>query len=114
MVAGKAVCLLTKADLGERSPGSGDVLHNVLQMLIRDSRTLPSSPLTPHFPLTPSWSFTSAPAIDFPSTPPSSAPHNSVTLSPAPSVDSQAGSPRHSDHLHPYPALNSKSSNLFS
>ncbi|XP_054263521.1 ets DNA-binding protein pokkuri [Macrosteles quadrilineatus] len=101
---GKALCLLTKADLGERSPGNGDVLHNVLQMLIRDSRTLPSSPLTPHFPLTPSWSFSAAPALDYPhpSTPPATS-LNSVTLSPAPSVDSQAGSPR---HMEPYPALN--------
>uniref|UniRef100_A0A1B6KJT3 ETS domain-containing protein n=1 Tax=Graphocephala atropunctata TaxID=36148 RepID=A0A1B6KJT3_9HEMI len=102
---GKALCLLTKMDLGERSPGNGDVLHNVLQMLIRDSRTLPSSPLTPHFPLTPSWSFPPAPALEFPSTPPSVT-LNSVTLSPAPSVDSQAGSPRHSEQQQAYPALN--------
>lgn len=105
--AGKALCLLTKSDLGERSPGNGDVLHNVLQMLIRDSRALPSSPLTPQFPLTPSWSFPSAPAIDFPTTPTAVSQLNSVTLSPAPSVDSQAGSPRHHDHPQPYPALNS-------
>lgn len=54
---GKALCLLTKTDLGERCPGAGDVLHNVLQMLARDAqfltRCLPSSPVTPtsrHFP----------------------------------------------------------------
>ncbi|KAJ1529672.1 hypothetical protein ONE63_006429 [Megalurothrips usitatus] len=54
---GKALCLLTKTDLGERCPGAGDVLHNVLQMLVRDAqmqaRCLPSSPVTPtsrHFP----------------------------------------------------------------
>lgn len=114
---GKALCLLTKADLGERSPGSGDVLHNVLQMLIRDSSSrnsaaLPNSPLTPHFPLTPSWSFSSAPALEFPSTPTAPQLSNSVTLSPAPSVDSQAGSPRQPDGTATttaYPALNNYS-----
>ncbi|KAL1129607.1 hypothetical protein AAG570_012552 [Ranatra chinensis] len=86
---GKALCLLTKSDLNERSPGCGDVLHNVLHMLMRER--LPSSPLTPHFPLTPSWS------IEFPTS------QNSVTLSPAPSVDSQ-GSPRQPDQPPPNPA----------
>lgn len=46
---GKALCLLTKSDLAERSPGSGDVLHNVLQMLLRDAATADQSPLTPHY-----------------------------------------------------------------
>ncbi|XP_039294737.1 ets DNA-binding protein pokkuri isoform X3 [Nilaparvata lugens] len=48
---GKALCLLTKSDLAERSPGSGDVLHNVLQMLMRDSSCTvdPHAQLTPHF-----------------------------------------------------------------
>lgn len=86
-------------------------------MLIRDassrgSGTLPNSPLTPHFPLTPSWSFGSTPAIEFPTTPTIPPLSNSVTLSPAPSVDSQAGSPRHPEHNSAtstaYPALNSK------
>ncbi|XP_015606550.1 ets DNA-binding protein pokkuri [Cephus cinctus] len=104
---GKALCLLTKFDLGERCPGAGDVLHNVLTMLARDfnqlQRCLPSSPVTPtrpsayplsphSHPPTPTWvenpyaanlaSLMSA---------------NSVTLSPAPSVDSQAGSPGHTE-----------------
>uniref|UniRef100_A0A0A9X314 Ets DNA-binding protein pokkuri n=1 Tax=Lygus hesperus TaxID=30085 RepID=A0A0A9X314_LYGHE len=86
---GKALCVLTKADLNERSPGCGDVLHNVLHMLMRER--LPSSPITPHFPLTPSW--TMPPAIEFPTS------QNSVTLSPAPSVDSQ-GSPRQPEPTH--------------
>lgn len=108
---GKALCLLTKTDLGERCPGAGDVLHNVLQMLIRDAgligRCLPSSPVTPtsrlvyppsphSHPATPTWG---APPETFPA---NHLAHfvgqsNSVTLSPAPSVDSQAGSPQHAD-----------------
>lgn len=107
------MCLLTRSDLSERAPGSGDVLHNVLQLLVRDSnllhRCLPNSPITPtsrhHYPVSP---------ISHPSTPnwtsiaPNASDHfhsaqqlahlmvqtNSVTLSPAPSLDSQAGSPQ--------------------
>lgn len=171
--AGKALCLLTKTDLGERCPGAGDVLHNVLQMLVRDAqlltRCLPSSPVTPtsrhfpplpghpgphaghgaahrpahgqhplspahtHPPPTPNWSLLvrgpggelspgtpgCAPApgthadrggggggggAGHPGLPPLAplAPlahlmgaGNSVTLSPAPSLDSQSGSPQH-------------------
>ncbi|XP_055645240.1 ets DNA-binding protein pokkuri [Toxorhynchites rutilus septentrionalis] len=106
---GKAICVLTKNDLAERCPGAGDVLHNVLQMLIRDAQTLhrhlPSSPVTPtsRYPLsphshppTPNWS-----ALAPPDSPFFHSSHlqqfmaasNSVTLSPAPSIDSQAGSP---------------------
>ncbi|XP_043498108.1 ets DNA-binding protein pokkuri isoform X3 [Polistes fuscatus] len=103
---GKALCLLTKADLGERCPGAGDVLHNVLAMLARDfnqlQRCLPSSPVTPtrpsayplsphSHPPTPTW--TENPYANLATL--MSA--NSVTLSPAPSVDSQAGSPGHAD-----------------
>lgn len=104
---GKALCLLTKADLGERSPGAGDVLHNVLTMLARDfnqlQRCLPSSPVTPtrsltyplsphSHPPTPTWADNpyAANLASLMSV-------NSVTLSPAPSVDSQAGSPAHAD-----------------
>lgn len=104
---GKALCLLTKNDLGERCPGAGDIIHNVLQLLIRDAqllhRHLPSSPLTPtnRFPLsphshppTPNWSSLAPPENPFYA---SHLQHflasNSVTLSPAPSTDSQAGSP---------------------
>lgn len=106
MPTGKALCLLTKNDLGERCPGAGDVLHNVLQMLVRDAALLgrvPSSPVTPtaraapyppsphSHPPTPTWTldgfhhFHSAAAV--------AAQPNSVTLSPAPSVDS-SGSPQ--------------------
>lgn len=104
---GKALCLLTRTDFGERCPGAGDVLHNVLQMLIRESqmmqRHLPSSPVTPtsRYPLsphshppTPNWASLVPPDNPFHSA------HlhhfiqpNSVTLSPAPSIDSQASSP---------------------
>lgn len=104
---GKAICLLTKSDLAERCPGAGDIIHNVLQLLIRDAqmlhRHLPSSPVTPtgRYPLsphshppTPNWSSLAPPENPF------YASHlqqfmasNSVTLSPAPSTDSQAGSP---------------------
>lgn len=103
---GKALCLLTKSDLGERCPGAGDVLHNVLNMLARDynllQRCLPGSPVTPtrpsaayplsphSHPPTPTW-------VDNPyaANLASLMSANSVTLSPAPSIDSQAGSPGH-------------------
>ncbi|CRK99954.1 CLUMA_CG013251, isoform A [Clunio marinus] len=104
---GKALCLLTKNDLGERCPGAGDIIHNVLQLLIRDAqslnRHLPSSPVTPtsRYPLsphshppTPNWSSLAPPDNPFYA---SHLQHfmasNSVTLSPAPSIESQNGSP---------------------
>lgn len=104
---GKAICLLTKNDLAERCPGAGDIIHNVLQLLIRDAqslhRHLPSSPVTPtsRYPLsphshppTPNWSSLAPPDNPFYA---SHLQHfmasNSVTLSPAPSLESQAGSP---------------------
>lgn len=102
---GKALCLLTKSDLGERCPGAGDVIHNVLTMLTREynQRCLPSSPVTPtrpsayplsphSHPPTPTW-VDNPYAANFASL--MSA--NSVTLSPAPSIDSQAGSPGHAE-----------------
>ncbi|EZA51509.1 hypothetical protein DMN91_001796 [Ooceraea biroi] len=109
---GKALCLLTKADLGERCPGAGDVLHNVLTMLVRDfnqlQRCLPSSPVTPtrpsaavyplsphSHPPTPTW--TEAPYAQNLASLMSA---NSVTLSPAPSVDSQSGSPSHATDVN--------------
>ena len=106
---GKALSLLTKSDLGERCPGAGDVLHNVLNMLARDfnqlQRCLPGSPVTPtrpsaayplsphSHPPTPTW-------VDSPyaANLASLMSANSVTLSPAPSVDSQAGSPGHASN----------------
>lgn len=39
---GKAMCLLTRTDLSDRAPGSGDVLHNVLQILMREANSLVS------------------------------------------------------------------------
>jgi ETS translocation variant 6/7 len=104
---GKALCLLTKNDLAERCPGAGDIIHNVLQLLIRDSqmvqRHLPSSPITPtnRYPLsphshpsTPNWGSLGVTENPFYM---NHLQHfmnsNSVTLSPAPSTDSQAGSP---------------------
>lgn len=103
--SGKALCLLTKGDLGERCPGAGDVLHNVLQLLLRESnqmqRYVPTSPLTPtsrHYPLSPSqphapWALTFTHEFHNPLVQQG----NSVTLSPAPSVDSQSGSPQHAN-----------------
>lgn len=111
---GKALCLLTKNDLAERIPGAGDVLHNVLQMLIKETQSmhkhLPSSPVTPTSryhpfsphsqPPTPNWSALAPPDSPF------HAAHiqhlmqsNSVTLSPAPSVDSQGRSPPQQQEL---------------
>lgn len=115
---GKAMCLLTRNDLSERAPGSGDVLHNVLQILVREAtnlqRMLPSSPVTPttrhpyplsphSHPPTPNWNILSQNTESFHSSHAASlavhlmAQSNSVTLSPAPSVDSQAGSPQHAE-----------------
>lgn len=105
---GKALCLLTKNDLAERIPGAGDVLHNVLQMLVKENQLvmkhLPSSPVTPTSryhpfsphsqPPTPNWSALAPPDSPFH---PAHIQHlmqsNSVTLSPAPSIDSQGRSP---------------------
>lgn len=104
---GKALCLLTRQDLGDRCPGAGDVLHNVLQMLMRESqmlhRHLPNSPVTPtsRYPLsphshppTPTWSQLVPPDSPFHNAHMHQfMPPNSVTLSPAPSIDSQTSSP---------------------
>lgn len=101
---GKALCLLTKDDLAARIPGAGDVLFNALQMLVRDSQLitkhLPNSPLTPtsRYQISPHGQ----PIPYFFPTPDSPfnvsqiqhlMQSNSVTLSPAPSVDSQGRSP---------------------
>lgn len=123
---GKALCLLTKNDLAERIPGAGDVLHNVLQMLIRElhmlHKHLPSSPVTPTSrypfsphsqPPTPNWSALAPPDSPF------HAAHiqhlmqsNSVTLSPAPSIDSQGRSPpQHQDPNQVTFVQNNSSSN---
>ena len=107
------MCLLTKDDLSERSPNAGDVVYNVLQLLIRDAqslqRTLPSSPITPTsrysytYPAT-NWHFMQQNAEIYHSTLRQSSTqqflNNSVTLSPAPSIDSQAGSPKTESNNH--------------
>ena len=110
---GKALCLLTRADFGHRCPGAGDVLHNVLQMLIIESHMmqwhLPNSPVTPtsRYPLSP---HSHPPTPTWPPVAPTENPFhsshgihhfmppNSVTLSPPPSVDSQASSPPQPQH----------------
>jgi len=98
------LCLLTKMDLNERAPGAGDVLHNVLHMLNKAAqsaavaaacaaavRNLPSSPVTPTARLSyGNWQ------LDLHTLQGHLAQAgNSVTLSPAPSTDSQQGSPQH-------------------
>lgn len=103
---GRALCLLTKNDLAERSPGAGDIIHNVLQLLIRDAqmihRHLPSSPITPtnRYPLsphshppTPNWNNLAPPENFYANHLQHFLSTNSVTLSPAPSIESQSGSP---------------------
>lgn len=112
------MCLLNRQDLSERAPGSGDVLYNVLQLLVREAnilqRCLPSSPVTPtsrhpyplsphSHPPTPSWNVLTQNGEPFHTSHAATlaahlmAQSNSVTLSPAPSVDSQAGSPQHAE-----------------
>lgn len=124
MLTGKAICLLTRTDLSERAPGSGDVLYNVLQILVREAnnlqRMLPSSPVTPtsrhtpyplsphSHPPTPNWNILAQNSDPFHQSHAASlaahlmAQSNSVTLSPAPSVDSQSGSPQHVDNTQSF------------
>jgi len=91
---GKALCFLSKNDLAERCSGAGDVIHNILQMLLRDSSmpliiprppglmTPPSpSPFTHH-----SWPLLNSSANEtFPNLSHLISKTDSVTLSPAPS-----------------------------
>lgn len=92
--------MLTKNDFSERCGGAGDVIHNILQMLVRESSGFPpSSPLTGRPPLlTPAspglpWGSQLSPSVaeTFPNLIHLIAQTNSVTLSPAPSVESQNG-----------------------
>ncbi|XP_018007403.1 ets DNA-binding protein pokkuri-like [Hyalella azteca] len=105
---GKALMMLNKADLCERAPDAGDIVHNTLQQILGQSSHVPPSPLTPHHPmLSPSPLTTSAAAATSQTwslMPPEF--HNlshllqqnsSVTLSPAHSEQS-GGSPRHPDN----------------
>lgn len=104
---GKALCFLSKSDLAERCSGAGDVIHNILQMLLREASCFtPSSPLTPRAPglMTPTspspfgshWPLLNSSASEtFPNLSHLISQTNSVTLSPAPSVDSvNGGSPK--------------------
>ncbi|KAL0273242.1 UNVERIFIED_CONTAM: hypothetical protein PYX00_005963 [Menopon gallinae] len=102
---GKALCFLTKSDLNERCSWSGRVLHNVLQLLIRETNSAqrcmgssPGVPSTRH----PSYPFGALPygGWSLSDLYAQNAAHlmnsNPVTLSPAPSTDSQSRSPEHS------------------
>ncbi|KAJ8868124.1 hypothetical protein PR048_031933 [Dryococelus australis] len=131
---GKALCLLTKSDLAERCPGAGDVLHNVLQLLVRDAQTLqrclPSSPVTPtsrhHYrpPLAGACCLTSrapvSPTLCTTATQLRSAPHPPLTASLVSchlilkltySVDSQSGSPQHAELVTAVSSYHSSGSN---
>jgi len=100
---GKALCFLSKNDLAERCSGAGDVIHNILQMLLREASCFtPSSPLTPRAPglMTPTspspfgnhWPLLNSSASEtFPNLSHLISQTNSVTLSPAPSIDSTSG-----------------------
>lgn len=100
---GKALCFLSKNDLAERCSGAGDVIHNILQMLLRESSSqFPTSPLTPRPPglMTPTspspfhghWPILNSSASEtFPNLSHLISQTNSVTLSPAPSLDSASG-----------------------
>lgn len=107
---GKALCFLSKNDLAERCSGAGDVIHNILQMLLREASSIfPTSPLTPRPPglMTPTspspfhghWPLLNSSASEtFPNLSHLISQTNSVTLSPAPSIDSTSGgSPKRND-----------------
>jgi len=106
---GKALCLLSKSDLAERCAGAGDVIHNILQMLQRETYGIPPSsprppclmtPTSPAMPLSPhAWPLLSpsmhaahaAGETTFPNLSHLISQANSVTLSPAPSLESHNG-----------------------
>jgi len=105
---GKALCLLSKSDFSERCAGGGDVIHNILQMLQRETYGLPPSsprhpalmtptsphtmPLSPHaWPLLSPHAHAAAAGETFPNLSHLISQANSVTLSPAPSLESQNG-----------------------
>ena len=116
-VAGKAICFLSKNDLSERCSGAGDVIYNILQMLLRESSMFPISPLTPRPPglMTPTspLPFSSHPWPLLNSSASETIPNlshlisqtDSVTLSPAPSLDSTSGSPKQDTNGPPIPSL---------
>lgn len=104
--------MLSKSDLAERCAGAGDVIHNILGMLQRETYGIPPSsprpplmtPTSPAMPLSPhAWPLLSpsmaaaaaASEAGFPSLSHLISQANSVTLSPAPSIESQnGGSPK--------------------
>ncbi|CAG0908320.1 unnamed protein product, partial [Cyprideis torosa] len=109
----KALSLLTKQDVAARAPGAGDILHNALQILLHlNPFRMPLSPFSLMSPpnSAASWTQGAPEHQPIPSAGPS--PHaapvgyhflssgngaaSSVTLSPAPSTDSQSSSPKHS------------------
>lgn len=110
---GKALCFLSKNDLAERCSGAGDVIHNILQMLLREaSSAFPTSPLTPRPPglITPTspspfhghWPLLNSSASEtFPNLSHLISQTNSVTLSPAPSLDSTSGGSPKRDTVAP-------------
>ncbi|XP_023342547.1 ets DNA-binding protein pokkuri isoform X2 [Eurytemora carolleeae] len=114
---GKALCFLSKNDLAERCSGAGDVIHNILQMLLREASAFPSSPLTPRPPglMTPTspspfhshWPLLNSSASEtFPNLSHLISQTNSVTLSPAPSLDSTSGhSPKQENMMCSLPPL---------
>uniref|UniRef100_A0A2P2I1X0 Ets DNA-binding protein pokkuri-like n=1 Tax=Hirondellea gigas TaxID=1518452 RepID=A0A2P2I1X0_9CRUS len=104
---GKALIMLNKADLTERAPDAGDIVHNTLQQIMSQSAHVPPSPITPHHPMlspSPLTAPTGSTTQSWPLMHPDL--HNlshllqqnsSVTLSPAHSEQS-GGSPRHPDN----------------
>ena len=111
------MCFLSKNDLAERCSGAGDVIHNILQMLLREASAFPSSPLTPRPPglMTPTspspfhshWPLLNSSASEtFPNLSHLISQTNSVTLSPAPSLDSTSGhSPKQENMMCSLPPL---------
>lgn len=111
---GKALCFLSKNDMAERCSGAGDVIHNILQMLLREASMCftPSSPITPRppglmTPISPSpfshnpWPLLNGPATEtFNNLSHLISQTDSVTLSPVPTMDSTSGSPKQQEVTH--------------
>jgi len=97
---GKALMMLNKNDMIDRSPEAGDIVHNTLQQISYHSH-VPQSPITPHNPMSPlTTTAASMPlmqAADFHNLSHLLQQNSSVTLSPAHSEQS-GGSPRHPDN----------------
>ena len=113
---GKALTLLTKEDIRSRAPGAGDILHNSLQLLLRDlTPRMPASPTLHSFvPPSPShlqysqmWPTNGSTELQ--SFHPYLSASTALTLSPPPSSDSLSGSPRHTEP--PVAGISSSSSN---